>query len=508
MGHLGALVDKSLVQFGDAGSGPGRYRLLETVRQYAAGQLEALGTVIAGAARLAHRDYYVALAEQAAPHLVAAGQTQWLDRLNADLGNLRAALAFTVSVADPGPGLRMAAALRWYWKARGHAREGAGVLRALLDVPGAQAATLPRAQALAVAAFLLLNAGDYAAAGKCCEEGLATARAAGDERVVADLLFSLAWVRARQGQPGEALTLAESGLDMARRLGEPHLVADLLFARAAAAYRTGDHEGATRDVAESVRLFGQAGDRLYVAQMLSNLGYYEMMAGDLDAARGHLGEALHISHELSDRYGIMLQTLNLGVAEYLGGSPEAARALFAESFGLARRMGVKRQTAYALLGLALTDHHQIDPCWPVRLHGAADQALADLGVPPEPVEAQLAVQDRERLRAEVGDAAFEAEYAAGRALDLTQVLATLEGRTGTAASQAQAAGSGQSVTVLTPRELDVLRLVAQGLSNASIAQRLVLSEHTVHRHLANILRKLGLSSRAAAVAWGARAGLL
>jgi predicted ATPase/DNA-binding CsgD family transcriptional regulator len=507
MGHLGALVDKSLVQFGDAGAGLGRYRLLETVRQYAAGQLE-LDPAAADAARLAHRDYYVALAEEAAPHLVAAGQTQWLDRLNAELGNLRAALAFTVTGADPGPGLRLATALRWYWKARGHGREGAGVLRALLDVPAVRAAARPRAQALAVAAFLNLHVGDYAAAADCCEEGLATARAAGDERLVADLLFSWAWILVRQGQPGEALTFAESGLGMARRLGEPHLVACLLFARAAAAYRVGDHAGATRDVAESVWLFGQVGDRLYLAQMLSNLGYYEMMAGDLEAARGHLGEALHISHELSDRYGIMLQTLNLGIAEYLSGSPEAARALFAESFGVARRMGVKRQTAYALLGLALTDHHQIDPGWPVRLHGAADQALADLGVPPEPVEAQLAAQDRERLRAEMGDAVFDAEYAAGRALDLTQVLAALDGRTGTAARQAQAAGPGQDVTVLTPRELDVLRLVAQGLSNADIAQRLVLSEHTVHRHLANILRKLALSSRAAAVAWGARAGLL
>jgi predicted ATPase len=143
-GLVGALVDKSLVQLGDTGSGPSRYRLLETVRQYAAGQLEALDPAVADAARLAHRDYYVALAEAAAPHLIAAGQAQWLDRLDAELGNLRAALAFTLTLADPGPGLRLAAALRYYWRARAHVGEGADVLRALLDVPGARVA-LPRA---------------------------------------------------------------------------------------------------------------------------------------------------------------------------------------------------------------------------------------------------------------------------------------------------------------------------------------------------------------------------
>ena len=87
------------------------------------------------------------------------------------------------------------------------------------------------------------------------------------------------------------------------------------------------------------------------------------------------------------------------------------------------------------------------------------------------------------------------------------MLAALK-RTDAAAGQARMAVSGAAETVLTPREVDVLKLVAQGLSNADIAQRLVLSEHTVHRHLANILRKLDLSSRAAAVAWGVRTGLV
>jgi DNA-binding CsgD family transcriptional regulator len=256
-----------------------------------------------------------------------------------------------------------------------------------------------------------------------------------------------------------------------------------------------------------VRLFGQAGDQQMVGTTLGNLGYLELSAGDLDVARGHLAESLGIARALNDRDGIVYQTFNLGLAEYLGGSPGVAQALFAESLDLARRMGMKRQTAYALIGLALTSHSGADPGWSARLHGAADQALADLGETLEAVEGQLADLDRQRLRTAMGAEAFEAEYASGRTLDPTQIPAALAPRD-TAAAPPREAVSGEAVTVLTPRERDVLKLVAQGLSNSDIARRLVLSEHTVHRHLANILRKLSLSSRAAAAAWGVRSGLV
>jgi predicted ATPase/DNA-binding CsgD family transcriptional regulator len=507
LGHLGALVDKSLVQFDHAGPGSARYRLLETVRQYTAGQLDALGAAAAEAARIAHRDYYLALAEAAAPHLVGPGQAEWLDRLDAELGNLRAAVAFNLAEADPGPGLRMVAPLRVYWMARGHAAEGADALQALLDMPAAQGATLPRARALATAANLLQQTGGYAIAGDYCEEALAIARAAGDDYLVADLLHVRAWLLVRQGQPSVALPLIEQGLDLALRLGEPHLTARLFSARAFATNVAGDPAGAARDNAEALRLSRQAGDRLQAGTLLCNLSDYELWTGDLDAARRYLSESLDIARALNARNSAVIGTFNLGLTEYLDGSPTAAEALFAESLDLARRMGMKRHTAYALIGLALTGRGEADPGWSARLHGAADQALADLGHTLQPLEARLADRDRQRLRAMMGDAAFEAEYAAGRTLDPAQVLVAL-GRTDAASGQLRAPLSGEAASVLTRRELDVLTLVAQGLSNPDIARRLVLSEHTIHRHLANILRKLNLSSRAAAAAWGVRTGLV
>ncbi len=527
VGLLGALVDKSLVQFGDIGAGPGRYRLLETVRQYAAGQLDALGPAAADAARIAHRDYYLALAEAAGPQLVGPDQAEWLGRLDAELGNLRAAIAVSLTQPDPAPGLRLAASLRVYWMARGHAAEGADALRTLLDAPAAQEATLPRAWALAAAARLLQQAGGYAIAGDYCQEALAIARAVGDDCLVADLLQIRAWVLLSLGQTDAALPLIESGLRLARRLGALHLTGRLLSARSFALDVGGSPTGAARDAAESLRLFRQAGDRLEVVAMLGNLGTIELSTDDLDAARGHLAEALDIVRALNDRSGIVYGTFNLGLAEYLGGSPDAAEALFAESLDLARRAQMRSGTAYALIGLALACHDEADLGWSARLHGAADQALADLGHTLEPLEGRLADLDRQRLRAAMGVESFEAEYAAGHTLDLASVLAAL-GRQDAAAEQARvaheaeqgmqaqragalaggldAAVSGEAASVLTPRELDVLKLVAQGLGNREIAARLVLSEHTVHRHLANILRKLHLSSRAAAAAWGVRTG--
>jgi predicted ATPase/DNA-binding CsgD family transcriptional regulator len=507
LANLGALVDKSMVQFDDAGSGPGRYRLLETVRQYAASQLETLGSSAASAARTAHRDYYLALAEEAAPQLVGADQAAWLDLLDAELGNLRAAISFSVTQSDPAPGLRLAASLRVYWLARGHAAEAAEALQTLLDMPAALEPTLTRARALAAAANLIERAGGYAAAEKCCAEALGIARAAGDDYLVAELLHAQAWPRLRRGDARAALQLIEQGLGLARDLRNARLTALLLSARSAAFDQQDDHAGAARDAAEAVQLCRQTDDKRAVGIMLGGLGNIELAIGDLDAARLHLAESLAIFRTLNERYGIVGVTFNLGLAEYLSGSPDAAGVLFTESLDLARRLGMKANVAYALIGLALTGRAGAGPGWSARMHGAADETLADLGHALEPLETRLTDLHRQGLRAEMGAEVFEAEYAKGRALGLAGALAGLE-REDAAAGQADEATPAGATSLLTPRELDVLKLVAQGLSNSDIARQLFLSEHTVHRHLANILHKLGVSSRAAAATWGVRTGLV
>jgi tetratricopeptide (TPR) repeat protein len=184
----------------------------------------------------------------------------------------------------------------------------------------------------------------------------------------------------------------------------------------------GDHEAAAADAAESLRLFRRAGDRREVGTMLGNLGYAELSLGDLTGARGHLHESLDIARELDDSYGVVYETFNLGLAEYLGGSPGTAEALFAESFDLARRVRMNAGTAYALMGLAMAGS-AVDPVRSARLHGAADAALAALGETVDSLEARLRDADRQRLRGAIGDRAFEAACAAGRALTADEVTA-------------------------------------------------------------------------------------
>ena len=515
LGHLGALVDKSLVQFDDTGAGQGRYRLLDTIRDYAAGQLDARGPAATDAARAAHRDYYLALAETAAPQLLAAGQVQWMDRLDAELDNLRAAIAFSLTQPDPEPGLRLAASLRGYWGVRGHAAEAASALQALLDLPAAKKPTLARARALAAAARLLGQTGSYAISEKYCAEALAITAA--DEELLADVRCTLAQALLRQRRRDAALPLIEQGLSMASRLGNPFVISNLLYTRAWASSLAGDFAAAARDHADALRLHRQTGNQLQVGLALASIGYYELSAGKLSEARCRLAESLDIARSLNTSNGIAYATFNLGLAEYLTGSPDAARDLFAESLDLARRTGLKGRTAYALTGLAMTSHGGAGPGWSARLHGAVDEGLGG-AQRLEQLEQGLVDADRQRLRAAMGDRAFEAEYAAGQTLGLAaaadQALEALRAQhkppheTGARGSEPGARATAAAALVLTARERDVLTLVARGLSNPTIARQLVLSEHTVHRHLANILHKLGLSSRAAAAAWAVRTGLV
>ncbi len=420
--HLGALVDKNLVQFEDPGGGTVRYRLLETVRQYGARQLEALGPHAVDDARSAHRDQYLALAEAAAPQLVGHDQSEWLDRLDLELGNIRAAIAYSLKRRDLPPGIRLAAALREFWKARGHATEGIEALRALLDLPAPGEQALLRARGLAAAAYLLEQTGGYAIAEEYCEEGLAIARAAGNDHLVADLLYLRAYVLLRRGQPGQALPFIEAGLGLARQQSEPQVTAHLLAARSFALDLRGDHADALHDARESVLLYRQAGDRRHVGTMLGNLGYAELSLGELDAARTHLVESLDIAHGLNDHYGVVYQSLNLGLAEYVSGALPAAEDLFTESLHLAVRMRMRASIAYALIGLAMTGGGQAEPSRSARLHGAAAEALVVLEETIEPLEGDLRDRDCRRLRSAMGAEAFEAEYAAGRAMTAEEVL--------------------------------------------------------------------------------------
>ena len=313
--HLDALVDKSLVQAEDS-SGSTRYRLLETVREYAAVKLAERGEQQAIGALLAHRDHYLALAETAHPHLFGPDSLAWLERLATEHDNLRAALSACLRDPDPEPGLRLAIAIAEFWRVRGHETEGVQALKQQLDLPDARQPTLLRGYALAASSRLLANElGDYPTGLAHAEQALRIARAEHDDRLAAQALREVAWVRLRQGEHARALALSDEGVVLARSLGDPLLICVLTNTRRIALDNLG--QNARPAFEEALDLARQSSNRSLTALILNNIGVLDLAAGDLRAARTRIEEALEIFRELRGLQVAALVSISLGLVCYL-----------------------------------------------------------------------------------------------------------------------------------------------------------------------------------------------
>ncbi|HEY3952160.1 MAG TPA: hypothetical protein VGM53_02200 [Streptosporangiaceae bacterium] len=421
--HLAALVDKSLVQ-ADETRGSTRYRLLETVRHYAAERLTLRAGAELDQTRAAHRDHYLALVETAGKHLRGPDEAAWLDRLEAEFDNIRAALAF--SLAEPGsaePGLRLAAGLRWFCTMRGHGGEVLEALTVLLDRPDAQTPTRARARALTASSHLRYRFGDDSAVPSIAGEAIRIARELAADAVVADALSQLCWFRFQYGDLPAALADIDEAVELARTTGDPRLIAEMLGHRAVFKSETGDLPAAFADHEETLTFARAAGDNYRLVITLGNLGVDELVAGELAAARTHLQEA----STLADNLGYQILTVgqqNLGFVDLLDGDPRHARRHFLDSLDTARITGVKPYVPGALLGLALAAGADGDPtAAAAALHGVADEHYEQSGRALQALEAGLRDRDHTRLRGTLGNAAFETAYRHGRALSQADAIA-------------------------------------------------------------------------------------
>ncbi len=415
---LGALVDKSLVQVDDLGQRL-RYRLLETVRDYAAGKLAESGEREREAIRRAHRDYYLALAEIAEPRLEARDQLEWLERLEAEHDNLRSALQYCLEDEDPELGLRLAAAMHLFWHMHGHGSEGARATTAQLGRSGTGEPTLVRARALAAAGGLLCqDAGELEPAAAHGEHALAIARSHNDDHVAAEALSALGWTRMRQGMAGEATALLQEGVAHARRAGDQQLLAKLLHGLGAMVVNTGSYPREL--LQEAIRLHRARGDRINEARALDSLGVAALNNGDVGAARVHLESAARLGRELAVPR-IKLNTLiNLGLVAFLDGDNALAQLSFADALPLARDTE-EPAVPYVLLGLALTTA-TTDPEEAARLHGAVDRLLEESGEHLERLEARLREESRQQLKALLGEESFQDAIEVGRAQQIDVVI--------------------------------------------------------------------------------------
>ena len=511
--HLAALVGKSLVQ-ADETQGATRYRLLETVRHYAAERLAARPGPELSQTRAAHRDYYLALAETAGLHLRGPDEAAWLDRLEAEFDNIRAALAF--SLADPAsaePGLRLAAELHRFCNMRGHGGEVLEALNALLERPDAQTPTRARARALTVSCHLLDYFGGDPAPPSMAGEALTIARALADDALAADALAQLCWLSFEHGDLPAALADIDEAVGLARAAGDPRLIAYILSRRAVFKSEAGGLAAAFADNQEAITLSRAAGDNYRLVITLANLAIDEHAAGELHAARAHLEEA----GTLADKHGYQNLSAglrqNLGLIDLIDADPRNARRHFTDSLDTARITGVTSYVHGALLGLALTTGADGDPAIAATLHGAADEHYEQAGRAFEALEAGLRDRDHARLRATLGDAAFQAAYARGRALSQAEAiaLATVARPDPEAASTGsvpavQAAAHG-SAGPLSEREREIVALLAGGATDAQIAGYLHLSVNTVRSHLERIRDKTGARRRTDLARYAFQAGI-
>lgn len=421
---VSSLVDKSLLQ-ADQSDGIDRYRLLESVREYCAGMLAKAGEV--DAARRAHRDHYLAVTESAAAHFNRPDAKQWLDRLDLDHDNLRAAILTCLDDPDPTPGLRLVSALRRFWNTRGHAREGVEAAVMLLDREAAPARTIDRAKALNTVAFLSPRwLGDYSLGEPRAEESLAIASELDDDETVCDALWNLAWLRCRTGDNVGALALLENALSVAQPDGPRDVVAALLGQRAIVNEELGDNDAARADHEESLRLFRQVGDMERVAAQAGNLANLAITQRDLITARARLEESVAITRDLRNHKMNTISTFNLGLVDYLEDNPRGARSLFRDSLTTASRLGNPENVGDALLGLALASSALGDLYRAATLHGAADACYEQLGVEIEQVEAELRDVDYQRLRSAMGEVEFQRAVATGRQMTTAEAQSLTE----------------------------------------------------------------------------------
>jgi predicted ATPase/DNA-binding NarL/FixJ family response regulator len=498
-----SLVDKSLLRqeqrTGDEDEP--RFGMLETIREYALGRLALSGE--RASVRRQHAAYYLGGADVAFAQITGAQQSAWLRSLDAEHANLLAALAWCEEERQPEPGLRASGLLAWFWIVRGHVTEGRRQLTALLQLAPDQHTPL-RAEALRVTGSLALHQGDYAAARALFEAGLALRRELDDRPGALGALSGLGAAAMQSGDDVTAEACFQEALATQEALDDKLGQAESLNSLANLAHARGDLSTARALYERSAALNRAVGYRSDV--VMHNLGVLAQAQGDLAGARRHFEDSVAIKRALGDPPGLALSLAKLGEVVASMGDLAASHRLLSESLTLQHDLGDRPGIAFVLERFATTAASHAQPERALRLAGAADVLRQIIGTPlaaaaREALERSLA-HARDRLPA----ARAATAWSEGSAMPMEQAIALA------LAVPAQVDQDGRkdadSAFRLSPREREVAILVAEGLSNRDIAERLVVSERTAENHVQRVLNRLGLRSRAQVALWAVQHGLL
>ncbi len=378
-----ALVDKSLLRQEESPAYEPRFVMLETIREYGVERLKSAGGW--EAARRAHAMYFLGLAEQAEPELTGPAQPQWLDRLEREHDNLRAALTWAEDPGEGEIGLRLGAALWRFWVVRGHLHEGHDRLERLLTLPGAAARTGSRARVLHGLGTIIHEMGhDYREARGFVEDSLSIWRELGDKRGTATALNSLGWLAFHLGEFDRARALSEEALLLHQELGEKRGAAVALFNVGSVALHRSDYPTALSLFDQSIALRREIGDRRGCAYVQVSLAWVEHQRGNHGRAAAILVEALTVLRELNDRQLVAWALSYQGMVAHDVGDLGRARVTLEEGLSLARGVGNNLIIAWALIHLAdvLQSQGEIAAALPLLEEGVSMwRAIARWGLP-------------------------------------------------------------------------------------------------------------------------------
>lgn len=499
LGLLCRLVDKSLVLVVPHGDET-RYRMLETVMCYASERLAESGEEPAVKER--HAGFFLGMAEEAEPGLLGGQQSTWLGRLSADHGNLRAALGCYADRQDRAAALRMAGALWWFWFLRGLYDEGRGWLEASLAA-GGDAPAPQRAKALVASGDLAFLRSEYAPARERIEEGLALYRTLDDGGGVARAVQLLGSIAREQGRYAQAEAFHAESLALCREQDDDWGVAQSLDYLGFVAWLRGDLVRASDLCARAHDAFRELGDAEGVAWSLMSLGFVALYGGEHARAGALFEEALAISRGAGYRETVAWSLNGLGVLARREGQPGRAAELLGESLTLHRDLGDRWRTASVLEELGGVSASTGDPERAAVLLGAAGALRRALSDPVPPCERPDREHDAALARAGLDEAAFARARTRGEAMALEHAYEYALEKERHPATEAPDPTAG-----LSAREVEVLGLVAEGLTDHQVADTLYLSPRTVGQHLRNVYRKLDVNSRTAATRAAIGRGLI
>lgn len=556
---IASLIDHSLLRQ-DAGCGDEpRFVMLETIREFGWEQLTASGE--AAEAQRGHAAWYLAIAEKAEPALWGADHGRWLDLLDRERDNFRAALHWTLERGEILTATKLGAALWRYWQRRGYVSEGRSHLAKILAHTPDPASLAERSSVLTGAGVLAVFQGDYDQAVRYSEDALAGWRQLGDQRGIARSLLCLAAVaryrddfaRAEslgheslagfrttgdhlgaghalghlgmlawlQGYHAEGIAFYEEALVHLRDVGDQPGIFEILLELGRGACDAGDLARATALYEECRTLATAMGDGRDRGRALTELGVVARLQGDHAGATDLLTQATVLAQDNGDRRQLAYLAWHLGDIDFEIGDVGSAAARYARALGLFLPMGNRVGIAQCLEKLARCALIRGHLSSAARLLGSSTALFSTLGVTPPPDRDPAT--DVAALKPRVSPEEFARDWDAGQALSLAEAAAEAlalaaelveetpraAGRIGEEGhSDAQPQAEGPAFPALTPRQIDVLRLLASGMSDREIATALSLSPRTVGWHVTHLLDKLDVQSRTAAAATAVRRGLV